>query len=85
LVKEFGEPSGFVNDWDGGPEFWPKANVNDKKLFMTISAADLKSMIEKEGFTDIKTLYPEKKKELIDMIKNLKEDDNEVIMLVTLK
>ncbi|MBN1789093.1 MAG: 6-bladed beta-propeller [Bacteroidales bacterium] len=85
LVKEYGEPSGCTNDWDGGPEFWPAGNVNDNTVYMPLSPLTLKDLTEEEGFKNNKALYPEKKKDFVEMVERLKEEDNAVILVVTLK
>lgn len=84
-MKQYDEPSGYINDWDSGPEFWPEGNVNDNAVYMTVSPLALKDMIEEEGFSDKNILYPEKKKAFVDMVKDLDENDNSVIMIVKLK
>lgn len=85
LVKEYGESAGFINDWDGGPEFWPEGKANDQTLFMPVSPIKLMDMIDEEDFDDKDVVYPDKKKELMNMIKGLKEEDNTVLMVVKLK
>jgi hypothetical protein len=85
LVKEFAEPSGLINDWDGGPDFWPEGNVNDQTVFMPVSAFALKDMIEEDGFGDKYVNHPDQKKALVDMAKGLKEEDNAVLMVVKLR
>lgn len=85
LVKEYGESAGFINDWDGGPEFWPEGKANDQTLFMPVSPIKLMDMIGEGDFADTDVVYPDRKKELMNMIKGLKEEDNVVLMVVKLK
>lgn len=85
LVKEYGESAGFINDWDGGPEFWPAGNGNDQTLFMPVAPIDLLNIIEEEDFSEKDAIFPDKKKEFRKMAEGLKEEDNVVLMVVKLK
>jgi len=85
LVNNYNLPSGILNNWDGGPEFWPEGSVNDSEVFITASPIMLKSLITERGFLDYKALHPDKKKEFSEMVEKLNENDNPVIMIVTLK
>jgi len=84
LVKEYDESSGFINDWDNGPEFWPEGSVDDNTLYMAVSPIKLKEIVASDEFKNA-TGNEEHKKVLTELAKNLKEDDNAVLMLVTLK
>lgn len=85
LVKEFGEASGFINDWDGGPEFWPAGNVNDQTLFMPVAPIELLNIVEEEDFSEKDAISPDRKKEFRKMVEGLKEEDNVVLMVVKMK
>ena len=75
----------FVNDIDGGPNFYPEKIVNDSKLVMWLDAFKLKEHVASSAFKSSTPKYPEKKKELEKLANSLKEDDNPVLMLVKLK
>lgn len=85
LVNESNNPSGLINDWDSGSEFWPEGNVNDNEIFMTISSLTLKNMIKEGDFSKATARFPEKELALKKMIDRLTETDNPVLMLVKLK
>ncbi len=85
LVNKSNEPSGIINDWDNGMEFWPEGNVNDSEIFMTISSLTLKTIPNEGDFNKATARFPEKKQALKEMIDKLNETDNPVLMLVKLK
>lgn len=84
LVKESDESSGFINDWDNGTEFWPEGSVDDHTLYMAISPIQIKELVESEEFKN-GAADEKNKKALIDLAGRLKEEDNAVVMIVTLK
>ncbi|HLO58614.1 MAG TPA: 6-bladed beta-propeller [Bacteroidales bacterium] len=83
LVNDSSNASGFINDWDGGPDFWPQGNVNDNTLFMAIPAVKLKALVESDAFLNA-TGNDKNRKALIDLAAKVKEEDNPVLMLVEL-
>jgi hypothetical protein len=85
LINESKEPSGLINDWDGGAEFWPEGNVSDNEIFMPLSSMTLKNILIKKAFSKATIRFPEKKKALSEMIEKLNETDNPVLMLVKLR
>jgi hypothetical protein len=85
LVNESNNPSGLINDWDGGTEFWPEGNVNDNEIFMPLSSLTLKNLLKERDFSKATIRFPEKKKALIEMTEKLNETDNPVLMIVKLK
>jgi hypothetical protein len=76
---------GFFNDLDGGPDFIPLTVKNDNSLIAWVDALQLKKHVSSEAFKNSKPRYPEKKKELVELADRLKETDNPVLMLVSLK
>lgn len=84
LVNNFNQSSGILNNWDGGPEFWPEGIVNDNTLFMAVSPIKLKELAESEEFRN-GTADEKNRKSLTELAGRLKEDDNAVVMIVTLK
>ena len=67
---------GFRNDLDGGPVFWPKYISPDEKMITWWSA---------DQFLEIYESLPNPSTELRAVAKNLKPDDNPVLMVVQLK
>lgn len=84
LVKEFDEASGFINDWDNGPEFWPEGNVNDNTLYMAVSPVKIKEIVESDQFKNASG-NEKNKQALVDLAGSLKEEDNSVLMIVKTK
>jgi len=77
--------SGLYNDIDAGPRFFPSSQVNDSTFVMLVNPFDLKKHVESEEFKESRPLYPEKKNELKMLADSLDENDNPVLMFVTLK
>jgi hypothetical protein len=76
---------GIDNDLDGGPNILPLTTKNDNAIISLIDALTLKKYIASEEFKKSTPKYPEKKKELEKLANNLKETDNPVLILVSLK
>jgi hypothetical protein len=73
---------GFHNDLDGGPSF--SGNWQEGNFFYTyLMAVDLKQ--NRKYYEKQESLYPEKKKALLEMIDSLDDGDNPVIMIVKLR
>ncbi|TSA37813.1 MAG: 6-bladed beta-propeller [Porphyromonadaceae bacterium] len=70
-----------INDFDGGPDFWPLGITPDGKLYMLFDIVVLKEYWKPN--TEIALKYPEKQKAFLKMLESCKEDDNPIIMLVT--
>ena len=66
----------------GGYDIHPAWTSDDNHLLMVYYAGGLLQDKEKRYSTG---LVPERKKELDELLKNIKEDDNPVVILVTLK
>ena len=66
----------------GGYDIHPAWTSDDNHLLMVYYAGGLLQDKEKRYSTG---LMPERKKELDELLKNIKEDDNPVVILVTLK
>lgn len=77
--------TGLVNDIDGGPKFFPRFRMGDNKFAMPIQAFELKKYIASESFKNTPAKYPEKKKALEGLANSLSEDDNPVLMVVTMR
>ena len=85
LVNESNELSGIINDWDGGPEFWPEGNINDNEIFMAIPPLTLKAMLKEKDFNNKTVKFQDKKQTLKLMVEKVVESDNPVLMVVKLK
>jgi hypothetical protein len=77
--------TGFFNDIDGGPRFYPMRMVNDSTMVMWIDATQFKEHIKSQDFIYSQPLFPEKKQALIDFASRITIYDNAVLMFVTFK
>lgn len=77
--------TGFFNDIDAGPRFYPLKQVNDSTFVMWIEAKHLKDHVASNDFKNNVPKYPEKKKELEELANKLTLFDNPVLMFVTFK
>lgn len=75
---------GFTNDLCGGLPFFP-SRQNNKQWIAVFDAPDLLEKIDIEKLKKSDVILPEKRNELVRIIENLNEDDNPVLMIVTLK
>ena len=76
---------GLVNDLDGGLPFWPRYCTDDNKLVSILSAEDLKGILTEEYFAAHEIKDKQAHQKLRALLKNLKEDDNPVVVIATLK
>lgn len=77
--------AGFINDIDGGIDFWPRHIYADKWAYTIVSASDF-IKFSTESLKAWKTVKsPEKSKQLKSIIENMSEEDNQVIVIVKLK
>jgi hypothetical protein len=81
----FNTGQGIINDLDGGPNILPKTIKNDYTIVGWIDAQKLKAHVASEVFKNSTPKYPERKKELETLANSLKETDNPVLILVSLK
>jgi hypothetical protein len=79
------EPTGILNDIDGGVNFFPMYAANSNVFISAIDAISLKKYVSSETFKNSKPKYPEKKRELESLANRLKDTDNPVLMVVTLE
>jgi hypothetical protein len=77
--------TGFYNDIDAGPRFYPIKQFNDSTMVMWIEAKHLKDHIASSDFRNSEPIYPEKKRLLEEMTKNISELDNPILMFVVFK
>jgi hypothetical protein len=84
LVNDEGISTGFVNDWDGGIDFWPQGMISDNQLFMPIRITDLKKHISSNSsHTSVK--FPDKQQQLANIISKTDASKNPIIMIIRLK
>ncbi len=76
---------GIINDLDGGPPIMPITTKDDNTVVARIDAFKLKNYVLSNEFKNSSPKYPEKKKELERLASSLKETDNPVLVLVSLK
>jgi hypothetical protein len=85
LINENGSSTGFVNDYDGGMDFWPKGKVSDDQVFMPINVITFQKELNRIS-TGKKTIkFPEKQKQLIKLISESDASNNPILMMVKLK
>lgn len=75
--------TGFYNDLDAGPRFYPINSVNDSTLVMWIDAKKLKEHVESNDFKNNMPKYPEMKNAISEIANELTVFDNPVLMFVT--
>ena len=76
---------GLVNDIDGSLSFWPKYYTSDNELVDVWQAYDMKEILTEEYFDAHEIKNPQAHQRLRELLKNLKEDDNPVIVVGKLK
>jgi len=84
LVDADKSPGRIINDIDGGPDFWPKAAINDSTLYMPVRPLDLKKKELRDKIMN-SDIDPQNYLSLLEMIDSLDENDNPVLMIVRLK
>jgi len=75
----------FINDIDGGRDFYPFWRVSESKVATPLSVLRMRKWLKKNDVSDRKLLNPEGRKDLENIISNAKDTDNPIIMMVTLK
>jgi len=75
---------GLKNDFDGGINFYPRKIVNDSTLAMWVDAYKLKEHVASKEFKNSTPKYPAKKIELEKLANSLSDNDNPVLVLMTL-
>jgi hypothetical protein len=77
-------PPGFTNDLCGGLPFYPE-HVDKHHWIAKYEAFDLLEKIDIEKLRNADVLMPEKRDRLVNILEHLDEDDNPVLMIITLK
>jgi len=75
----------FINDIDGGINFYPQLIAYSKVLLQWIDVLNLKEHIASDCFKNSEPTYPIKKIALEEFANSLSDEDNPVLMVVTLK
>ena len=76
--------SGLVNDIDGGLPFWPKTTTSGIGV-TCLPAIELMEHIKNQEGEDVSRYDQKKRQELEQLVGTLHEDDNPVVMIVSLK
>ena len=76
---------GLINDLDGGPNILPETIKDNNTLISWTEAINIKKHVASDTFRNSRPKYPEKKNELEKLASGLKETDNPVLVLVSLK
>jgi hypothetical protein len=72
-----------INDFDGGPDFWPMGTTSDGKMYMLLDIVMLKQYWKPNTKYDLQ--YPERQLEFIRRLEKANVNGNPIIMLVTPK
>ena len=72
-------------DLAGGTYIWPQTTKDGNTLITWIDALKLKTHVASGPFKNSTPKYPEKKKELEKLANSLKETDNPILIIVSLK
>ena len=81
----FDRSQGLINDIDGGPEILPRTTRDDNTIIALVDALELKTYVGSDAFKNSNPIYPDKKTKLENLVKNLKDTDNPVLILVKMK
>ena len=77
--------SGFINDIDGGPGYFPSKKFKEDDWIVAISAFDFHNMYQNGQFKNADVIDPDANKILNKMAAKLDENDNPVLMLLKKK
>jgi hypothetical protein len=85
LVNKKGVSTGFVNDWDGGIDFWPTGCINDKQAYLPINVISIQKDLDRLKSNTESIKYRDKNQQLIKMITESDPFNNPILMIVTFK
>lgn len=85
LINDLGETSTFINDWDGGADFFPLGNLNENQVYTFVNILDLKKKLEKNKSNPKSVKNPDDQIRLEKIVSDSEVTDNPIIMIVTLK
>lgn len=75
---------GFINDFDGGPELVPEF-TNDSLVYRHISSIEMKKYLSSDEFLNSSPKYQNLKRILLKQMSDLKDTDNDILMIAKLK
>ncbi len=73
---------GFINDLDGGVNFWPRYIYKDSVLVDYVNAYDFKTAVSDKISHALKDKYGEEYTKLIHMVGELKDESNPVLLIL---
>jgi len=73
---------GFINDLDGGVNFWPRYIYKDSVLVDFVNAYHFKAVVSDKISHALKDKYGEKYTKLIHMVGKLKDESNPVLLIL---
>lgn len=76
---------GLINDLDGGPNIQPVAKLDDYSIIAVVDALKFKTHIGSEFFRNAPSKYSEKKDDLEKFAEKIKETDNSILILISLR
>lgn len=83
-LSDGNEPAkGFIDDLNGITEIWPIGSAGENQVFMPVSVMSLQKQIKENAARTAR--FPEKQKELEQMIMAMDPTDNPLLVLMTLK
>jgi hypothetical protein len=85
LVNKSGTSTGFINDLDGGLDFWPIGTITDKQVFMPISILRIQKELDQIKTNKESIKFPDKQQQLIKMISESDPFNNPILIIITLK
>ena len=75
-----------VNDWDGGMDIkFEYKHQNPSVMCVPFWPSEMHEKLTNSHFSKSQAKYPEQKEELKKLLKNVKEEDNPVLMMIHLK
>lgn len=78
------KPCGLLNDYDGGPSFWPNQQISDTIWIHWYDVFELKEFFrERKNRTECISI--QKRDELLSTIHKLKDEDNPFLIIMKLK
>jgi hypothetical protein len=73
-----------LNDYDGGPSFWPDGVLSDGRLYMSIDIDTIKKYFIGGNITEMSVIKTKKHEMLKRILDTSTLNDNPIIMIVTL-
>jgi len=74
-----------INDFDAGPNIWPRAVKDNSTMIAWIDAITMKQYLISNEFKTLKPINSEKKMQFEKFALSIKETDNPIIMLIKIK